>query len=177
MRRLDQDVIARGVPQAVVDRLEVVQVDEQHRGIAGLAPLQGVLDALAEEAAVGQPGQRIVEGLERQLLLEGLALLQVAGVEHDSGSVAVEHAAGGHGLDRQPRPVALAEPPLGDDSFAGRAHRPVQEAVDGADVLGMGEVGQASAQELAVAGSQQALDRGARVVDLAGGVDGHDQVG
>jgi hypothetical protein len=120
MRRLDQDVVAGGVAEAVVDRLEVVQVDEEDGGVAEVAAVEGVLDPLAEQAAVGQPGQRVVEGLEGQLLLEGLALLQVAGVEDDAGRVEVAGAAAGDGLDGQPGPVALAEPPLAADALAGR---------------------------------------------------------
>ena len=104
MRRLDQDVVAGGVAEAVVDRLEVVQVDEEDRQIADLAPVEGVLDALPEEAPVGQPGQRVVERLEGELLFERLAFLQVAGVQDDAGRVAVEGAARGDSLDRQPVP-------------------------------------------------------------------------
>ena len=73
-------MIAGLVPEAVVDHLEVVEVDE-HDGRGGRGPaVERVLDALAEEAAVGQSRQRIVECLEHELLFEGLAFLQIARV-------------------------------------------------------------------------------------------------
>ena len=66
------DVVAERVPVSVVDRLQVVEVDEQHRDHLPLAPLarEGVLDAVVEERAVGELGQRVVERAVAQLLLE-----------------------------------------------------------------------------------------------------------
>ena len=62
--------------EGVVDRLEVVEVHEQHGDgllVARLA-LQRVLDAVPEQRAVGETGDRVVEGLMCELLLERLAL-------------------------------------------------------------------------------------------------------
>jgi hypothetical protein len=60
------------VPEAVVDQLETVEVDEQHAERAvNLRPpgaLHRHLQAVEEEAAVGQVGQRIVEGVVDQAL-------------------------------------------------------------------------------------------------------------
>jgi hypothetical protein len=67
------------VSEAVVHRLEVVEVDEQNRE-SGPAPPQsrnGMREAVFEERAVGQPSQRVVEGLVPELLLECLALADV----------------------------------------------------------------------------------------------------
>ena len=49
----------------------------------------GVADALDEQRAVGEAGDRVVEGLVRELLLEGLALADVAAVEDDAADVLV----------------------------------------------------------------------------------------
>ena len=59
---VDQHRVAGGVPEAVVDRLEAVEVDEQQRD-AGAAPpgdLQGVLDPVEQQAAVGEVGEQVV---------------------------------------------------------------------------------------------------------------------
>ena len=56
-----QQTVARAMTQRVVDALEVIQIDEQHRGAAigqWLAP-QVVADGFAEIRAIGEPGQAI----------------------------------------------------------------------------------------------------------------------
>ena len=77
---LDEHLVAGSVAEAVVDGLEVVEVEEHDGEAAALAPRagRGVADALAEQRAVGQAGDGIVEGLVRELLLERLALGDVA---------------------------------------------------------------------------------------------------
>ena len=55
----DQQRVADVVAERVVDGLEVVQVDQQHRDRRGRRGQRGV-DPLAEQVAVGQPGQRVV---------------------------------------------------------------------------------------------------------------------
>ena len=54
--------------ESVVDRLEVVEVEEEDRGVAG-AHDQRVLDAVREERPVREPGQGVMEGLMAKLLL------------------------------------------------------------------------------------------------------------
>ena len=76
-----QDVVAGGVAERVVDLLEAVEV-HQHDGDAAALALGGqqrLLDAVVEEDAVRQLGQRVVERLvlrelrvPAQLLLAGL---------------------------------------------------------------------------------------------------------
>jgi hypothetical protein len=63
--------VAGGVAEAVVDRLEVVQVEEDdgHGPAVAGVQLEDVLEAVPEQRAVGQPGQRVGEGLAAQLLL------------------------------------------------------------------------------------------------------------
>jgi hypothetical protein len=60
--RLEQ-LVTGAVPETVVDGLEVVQVQEQHREVPAGAPetRHGVPESVPEEGLVGQPGQRIVE--------------------------------------------------------------------------------------------------------------------
>ena len=60
-----QQAVADLVPERVVDVLEAVEVEEQHRDRPGALVLAGALQRLVErrqvEAAVGQPGQRVVQ--------------------------------------------------------------------------------------------------------------------
>jgi hypothetical protein len=74
------------VTEVIVDHLEAVDVAEEHRHPApGPVRLQqGVIEMVEQEPAVGQPGQRVLERVARQLLFEGLALGGVA--EHDDGT-------------------------------------------------------------------------------------------
>ena len=57
------------VPVTVVDDLEVVQVEEQHRHLAAAAR-EGVPKPVYEQHAVGEAGERVVERLVLELLLE-----------------------------------------------------------------------------------------------------------
>jgi hypothetical protein len=70
--RADQPV-AGAVAERVVDDLEVVEVDEEHGDAPG-APAEIAGQALEEQLAVGQAGERVVVGLPGELLL-GVAVL------------------------------------------------------------------------------------------------------
>ena len=67
-----QDRVALAVAEAVVDRLEVVEVHEQHgqRSRRTVGQQERVLEAVDEQGAVGQSGQRVVERQMAELLLE-----------------------------------------------------------------------------------------------------------
>ena len=57
-----QQAVTRGMPEAVVDRLEVVEVDAQHGRVRaiGLALRQRGSDAISEDRPVRQAGERVV---------------------------------------------------------------------------------------------------------------------
>ena len=78
-RRGRQQLVADVVPEAVVDELEVVEVEEQDRGQRALAaePRERVLEAVDEQHPVGKAGQRIVHGPLADRVLDGLALERV----------------------------------------------------------------------------------------------------
>ena len=63
---LDQQRIASGVSEAVVDRLEVVEIDEQHGAVTPVVLPDGLLQMRAEQRAVGQTRERIVQRLKCQ---------------------------------------------------------------------------------------------------------------
>ena len=70
---------------------------------------QRVAHPVAEQRPVGQPGQRVVEGLVGELLLQPLPLAHVAGVEHDAAHGRVVQQVGGEHLGVERRAVRLAE--------------------------------------------------------------------
>ena len=61
---VDQHRVAGGVAEAVVDRLEAVQVHEEQRDPGAAAPghLQRVLDPVEQQSAVRQVGEEVVAG-------------------------------------------------------------------------------------------------------------------
>ena len=67
-----QHPVAGGVAERVVDRLEVVEVQEQHgeRPAVVASAAERVFDAIAEQRPVREVGDRVVERLVGQLLLE-----------------------------------------------------------------------------------------------------------
>ena len=91
LRHLAQHRVAGGVAEAVVDGLEVVEVDEHDadRPAAAERAHERMLDAVGEERAVGELGDRVVEGLVGELILERLALADVAPVQDDAADVLV----------------------------------------------------------------------------------------
>ena len=65
-----QELVAGPVAQAVVDQLEAVEVEEHHhRGwsVVAEAAGDGVAQAVDQQQAVGQAGERVVQGLMGQL--------------------------------------------------------------------------------------------------------------
>ena len=75
-----QQLVADVVAQAVVDRLEAVEVEEENRAglLAALDPGQRQAQAIEEERSVGKVGQGVVRGLAGELELGALALDGVA---------------------------------------------------------------------------------------------------
>jgi hypothetical protein len=78
-RAFHQQFIAGGMAMPVIDRLETVEVDEAQGEAATVALRLGYRhpQAIAEQGAVGQVGQRIVVGPMAQLLLQLLAARDV----------------------------------------------------------------------------------------------------
>ena len=148
LRDLEQHPVADGVAEAVVDGLEVVEVDEQHGHPGAFAQVPGdrVAHALVEQGPVGQVRDRVVERLVGELLLEGLALADVAAVEHDPADRAVVEQVGVQDLE-----VAQAALLVG------------QQAVDHLVAARRGGAVVEPAQQPALlVGVQQPLERAAR---------------
>ena len=84
-RDLDQHLVAQSVPEGVVDLLEPVEVQEQEgerRPVARRAST-GLLRVLRERGSVPQTGERVVQRIVAELLLELALLGDVVHVDHD----------------------------------------------------------------------------------------------
>ena len=101
-----QELVADGMAEGVVDRLEVVEVDEQHDHRVGLGPrdAQGVIHAVEEQRPVGEPGQLVVEGAVAELALEVALLGDIA----EGGDDAVDGGAADEVGDDHGRLAVLA---------------------------------------------------------------------
>ena len=112
-RGLLEQRVAGGVAAHVVDLLEAIEVEAQHRDLVAVAPRprQRLLEAVAEQHAVGQAGQRVVVGHEPDLRLGRLALGDVADRRDARAPALVVHGAGQH-LDRDVAAVGVQQPGL-----------------------------------------------------------------
>jgi len=72
-----QQFVPSCVTHGVVDTLEIVQVEEQDRDLPSVTgvQLEGVLQAISEQASVGQTRHAVVEGFLVQLRLADLQSL------------------------------------------------------------------------------------------------------
>ena len=106
-----QDLVPGRVTQSVVHGLEVVEVDEHDGDLvhAALRAHQGVLDSVGEQRTVGELRYRVVERLVSELLLESLALADVAAIEHDAANVLVVEEVGVLDLEPQGRAVLVTD--------------------------------------------------------------------
>ena len=80
---LDEQLVARGVTERIVDRLEAVEVDEQHRraqAVTARALANVWLSRSIDQRAVRQTGERVVQRPVFEGLLGGAAFGDVAHV-------------------------------------------------------------------------------------------------
>jgi len=100
--------------RAVVHDLEVVDVHEHHRDGPGssIRAVQGVRHTIQEERAVGQSGQRVMEGLMTELLLEGTAIGDITTIADNGTDVGVAEEIGEDRLELAPASVDMKEPRL-----------------------------------------------------------------
>ena len=115
LRNLLQQQVAGTMAVAVIDLLEAVEVDEQHRqGMAGaLRRGQRPGQAVMQHGPVRQAGQRVVVRQEADLLLGRQARADVAQRRHPGGAAGIGDRPGPH-LHRQVGAI-----PGGDGGLAG----------------------------------------------------------
>ena len=137
---LAEQVVAGVVAEPIVDILEPVEVEEndgwvQHR--AGPS-VEGVVHAVAEQRTIGQPRERVVEGLMHELVLGLLAGGDVVHIDHDALYVRIVEKV--DGPSGQPHvTVGLRNAGLSGEHAAGREqglveHRPCRVIIRGHEV-------------------------------------------
>ena len=173
-----QQLVAGGVPQGVVDRLEVVEVEEQDRDREGGAQLarQRVFDAVAEQRAVGQLGQRIVEGPVAQLLLERAALADIAERDDDGLHLGRVEQVGAQGLHEELGAVPPFQPPVGPGALPRTLHGLREQRRHLAEVVWVHEGGQPAADQLVGVAAERPARRGVRREDLPARVQREDRL-
>ena len=108
--QLHEQPVAGAVPQRVVDLLEAVDVQEQHRPPrlpVRPAAIQRAAQAVQEQRPIGQRGERVLQCLESQRRLAALALDRVA----DRADQAAERRAPTGPGSPGPRPARRQRPP------------------------------------------------------------------
>ena len=139
-----------------------------------------VLDAVGEERPVGEVRDRVVEGLVRELVLERLALADVAAVQDDAADVLVLEQVRVLDLELEPGPVAMPERALDHVRLGAAADVRLADAGDDLreprPIRLPQQAGEVRPFDLVRAVAEDALDRRALVRDGAVGVEHGDEV-
>ena len=166
LRHRPQQRVARGVAEAVVDDLEPVQVQEQHRQPVWPGPRQRAPELVHEHRAVGQAGEGVGESQAGQLLLEGLPLGHVTHVDHDPAHARLVEEVGGEDLHEAPRAVPVAHAVDHRDQGRVRARKPaVEHNARGGHIVRMDPRQGASPQQFFRVEAHEPLHGWAHVLD------------
>ena len=166
---LHEHLVAGHVAERVVDVLEVVEIEQQDgaRPAVPLAARLGVGDAVREKRAVGQVRQRVVERLVGELLLERLALLDVADRDDEPADRRIRQEVRDDDFREEPLAALAPQPPLHRrgrartrDGLRDQGQRPGL-------FVRVQQVGQPRRGELLGTVAEQALDGRRLVADLA----------
>ena len=135
-----------------------------------------VPNAVGEEGAVREIGDRIVEGLVRELLLEGPALADVAAVEHDPAHVLVLEQLRVLHLELEPTAVAMLQGALEGVRLRSDCGSARDDPVEPRPVGFRQEAVEARRLDLLDGVAEQARDRRALIGDDPALVEHGDQV-
>ena len=176
-RDLLQHRVALGVAERVVDVLEVVEVEEDHRERRAAAPAarQRLLDAVAQQHAVREAGERVVAGLVQQPALERLAVADVAGVQDDALDRAVADEVRRQRLDVDPAAARVADAVL--DVARGALLEVREEPLQAGLIIGVDELPPVHALGAGLVQADEPQRGGADVEDDPVGVDDAHDVG
>ena len=158
--------------------LEVVEVEQQDgaRPAAAMAARLGVGDAVGEERAVRELGERVVERLVRELALERLALLDVADREHEAADRRILEQVRQDHLGEEPLAAPPAQPPLERRRRSGTRADLGEHRQGPRLVFRMQEVRETRPVELLRPVAEKPLDRRGLVEDARLGRDDRDDV-
>ena len=111
-----QELVANRVAKRIVHVLESIQIEQEHRhaAVSTAASRQGMLEAITEQHAIGQPRELVLERLFDQLTFHHLALRDV--LNHgDHPPTATLGQTGDSELSPHNVPVFVKEAALGGD--------------------------------------------------------------
>src|SRR3989475_4213309 len=168
-----QELVTGVVPETVVDLLEDVEVDEQHRQrlVRAFRARERLIEPVAEDTPVGEARETVVERLTHQLLLEAHALGDVPRVEHDATNPPVLPQIGDVRFDVPP----LAEPVPQPEHELVRL-RVQRRGAHGALVVGVDEIEEGGPEQALLTPSEHLRHGVARIPALARTED-EDEVG
>lgn len=182
----DQDLISSGGPHRVIEGLEGVDINQQQRVAEVRVPLrlrEAALEAIEEEAAIRQSGERVVQGMVGELgfRLDAPGDIAVDDDQLFDFAALVLDGAGG-GFENSPLAVFVTEAILQALAYAGSARfaRGFEhlEAVVGMDLFedrGLGQFLGRVAEDLFVGGTVvEAVTFGVDQRDHVGGIFGND---
>src|SRR6266540_390923 len=131
----DPDRLGENVeqPRRDADGMCLVRPVEQDCELVAAEPGERLLQAVAEERAVGQRGEPVVEGLPRQLLSQANPLGDVPCVQHDSADAAVGPEVGDARFDVPPLAEPVPDPENRLRRLAVRVCRPHDREIVGMD--------------------------------------------
>jgi hypothetical protein len=179
-----QDVVAREMPEPIVDLLEAIDVEVQQgqRAVLAFRPGCGVGQAILEQVAVREAGQRIVVGLVDETLQQWLALDRVAhGTQQRiAGVSAADPEILRSGPDHGQRLIRVRQNGKHDDRDAGRLHQDPIDALAANNAVGdraeqddIERIARETVEGRAeLANVQQINQAGARLVEQVAGQDG-----
>lgn len=174
-RDLDEHGITGCVPGVVVDLLEPVQVEQEQTDqamVPGCAR-QRVGQPVPQHDPVGQAGQRVLERLTEQLVLQGLPVGDVPGVPEESAELSIGQLVRDGGLQRQRPPVVVPDLELDMGRVVGGGADRCQRGFDHRQVLGMDPF----RPDQLGRGAERLMQRGAGVGEDTLAVRHPDQVG
>ena len=141
------------------------------------AARQRVFDAVGEEGAIGEAGQRVMERLMGQLRLEIGSLGDVMGVDHEAPDRRLVHQVPGGPLEHAPATVPMGDARLTGNVAAwtlGQRGKLLREHVA---IVGMDGVPEDPPDQVLRREPEEPLDRYAHVADGRVAIDDEHQIG
>ena len=171
-----QQLVADVVAQRVVNRLEVVEVEEEHRDPALTITVKRVIQVDPERGSVRQVRHRVVERLMRELVLECLALTDVARIEDQTADRRQGEQVGNGDLGGTVRVVLPSKPALERERQALDVDGLVDLAQHLHSVVVVDEVSERPPNQLGFGVAEDPLHRTTLITDQSVAIDLRDDI-
>src|SRR5438445_144375 len=155
-----QQVVTGALAQRVVDQLEVIDIERQHRNPpARHAPLERVIQLAAERETVGQTGHRVVRRQVLEPLLHLFAVGDVADVEDKRLRARLMEKIGDGDLAMGPASQFVADAAANRDGMRRGSERFPQANTECRPILGMQQLAKRLPDEFVRGVGEKAIDR------------------